>query len=241
MTMTTFDEDLARAEAAEPTLRGRSKTVYPMPNGRCLVRMVPSLSSFTHGREAIMPGTDKLRLDFYELASGKLREGGIPCAFERRVDATSYVALFCPAPPIEVIVKNVSAGSTLRKYPGLFPHGHRFRQPVVKFDYRTDPEDQPIADDYVRELGLEPGRLKDIALRTNQILQDWLSPLDLWDFCIVIAEDDHGEYWVISEISPDCMRLKSASGQSHDKDLFRLGGSREEILRAWSAVVEGLE
>ena len=59
----------------------------------------------------------------------------------------------------------------------------------MKFDYRTDPEDQPIAEDYVRELGLDTQRMKDIALLLlNETLQRWLTPLDLWDFCIIIGD-----------------------------------------------------
>ncbi len=239
--MTIPRADLAQVTAGEPVFRGRSKTVYPMPGGRCFIQMVPSLSSFTYSREAMMPGTEKLRLDFFEKASARMRDDGVPGAFEYRVDDTSYVALFCPAPPVEVIVKNVCAGSTIRKYPGLFPQGHRFDRPVVKFDYRTDPEDQPIAEDYVRELGLDTQRMKDIALLLNETLQRWLTPLDLWDFCIIIGIDQHGSYRVISEVSPDCMRLKGTNGESLDKDLFRAGASRAEILRAWSATVHGLD
>lgn len=240
-TVTLSAEAHANIEATEPVYRGRSKTVYLMPQGRCFVRMVPSLSSFTFSREASMPGTDKLRLDFYEKAAARLRDAGVSCAFQYRVDETSYVSLFCPSPPFEVIVKNVSAGSTLRKYPGLFPQGHRFSQPVVKFDYRTDPEDQPIADDYVRELGLDVQRLKDIALQTNQVLCDWLAPRHLWDFCLVIGRDEAGEYWINSEISPDCMRLKDVDGTSLDKDLFREGAGRAELLDVWTALVNGLD
>jgi phosphoribosylaminoimidazole-succinocarboxamide synthase len=164
----------------------------------------------------------------------------VPCAFEHRVDDTSYVARFCPSPPFEVIVKNISAGSTLRKYPGLFPEGHRFANPVVKFDYRTDPEDQPIAEDYIRELKLDVPLLKDIALRTNTVLRDWLAPRDLWDFCVIIGLDADGEYLINSEISPDCMRLKDADGSSLDKDVFRRGAGRQEIVDVWTTLVNSL-
>jgi phosphoribosylaminoimidazole-succinocarboxamide synthase len=202
--------------------------------------MIPTLNSFTFSREAVVPGTDKIRLDFYEMAAARMTVAGVPSVFKYRVDETSYVARFCPSPPVEVIVKNVSAGSTLRKYPGLFAAGHQFTRPVVKFDYRTDPEDQAIADDYVRELGLDVQRVKDIALQTNNILRDWLAPRSLWDFCIIVGLDDTGKYWVNSEISPDSMRLKDADGSSLDKDLFRRGASEDAILTAWSGLVAEL-
>lgn len=239
--MTLINEGLGDIEKGEPVHRGRSKTVYALPNGECFVRMVPSLSSYTFSREAMVPGTDVLRLDFYEKAAARLTGAGIPCAFRYRVDQTSYVARYCPTPPIETIVKNVAAGSTLRKYPGLFPEGHRFTRPVVKFDYRTDPEDQPIADDYLRELDLDIAQLKEIALRTNAALREWLAPRDLWDFCIIVGIDEGGHYWIISEISPDCLRLKGPHEQSLDKDLFRHGATDDEIKSVWKVLCHELD
>jgi phosphoribosylaminoimidazole-succinocarboxamide synthase len=228
-------------EASEPTFSGISKKVYDLRDGRCLVRMVPSLTSFTHDRHEIVPGTDRIRLDFYERAAGQLTKAGILCVFEQRIDDTAYIARFCPSPPFEVIVKNVAAGSTLRKYPGLFKAGERFATPVVKFDFRTVPEDQPIAEDYVREYGLDVNRMKAIALEVNDVMRQWLAPRVLWDFCVVIGMDIAEQYYVASEISPDCMRLRSPEGAPLDKDLFRRGASANEICRIWSELVASLD
>ncbi|MDQ5821775.1 MAG: SAICAR synthetase [Actinomycetota bacterium] len=228
--------DIRAAVGRGPTIVGRSKELYPLGERHCLVRLIPSLTSFTHARDELVPGTDKLRLDFYELAAAQLRSAGIPVAFVRRVDETSYVAEFCPHPPFEVIVKNAAYGSTLRKYPGLFPPGHRFERPVVKFDYRTEPEDEPIAEDYIRELGYDPQRMKEIALATNEVLREWLAPRDLIDFCVVIGRSADGTYVAVSEVSPDAMRLRAPDGSALDKDLFRNGATADEILTAWGAV-----
>lgn len=231
---------VATIEAGAPACSGASKVVYDLGDGRCLVRLVPSLTSFTYDRHELLPGTDRIRLDFYELAAARLAAAGVPCVFEHRVDETAYLARFCPSPPFEVIVKNIAAGSTLRKYPGLFPAGTVFSAPVVKFDFRTSPEDQPIAEDYVREYGLDVDRMKALALRTNEVLREWLAPRVLWDFCVIVGMDAAGDYYVASEVSPDCMRLRGADGAPLDKDLFRQGAPAEEIGRVWSALVASL-
>ena len=137
-------------------------------------------------------------------------------------------------------MKNVATGSTTRKYPELFPEGHVFQRPVVKFDFRNDLEDQPIADDYVREAGLDPKALKRIALRINELLKSWLAPRNLVDFCLVIGESVSGELLITSEISPDCMRLKDVDGSSLDKDLFRFGASGSEIVRVWGELARDI-
>ncbi len=231
---------IANAKAGQPVKLGRSKAVYDIGDGLCYVELIPSLHSFTFSRNENVEGTDALRLDFYEMAAARLSAAGIHHAFVSRASSTAYVALFCTEVPYEVIVKNVATGSTIRKYPGLFPEGHRFSSPIIKFDYRTDPEDQCLAEDYLTELGVNVSEVRDIALRTNVTLREWLKPLDLWDFCIVIGSDRGGRPCVISEISPDAMRLRKADGTPVDKDLFRRGASADQIIESWSTLIAQL-
>jgi phosphoribosylaminoimidazole-succinocarboxamide synthase len=231
---------LVAAEAGAPVHTGRSKVVYSLPGDRCLIRLVPSLTSFTYRREELVPGTDVLRLDFYERAGAVLRQADVRTVFLERVDDTAYVAQYVPSPPFEVIVKNVATGSTVRKYPGLFPEGHRFTTPVVKLDYRTDPEDQPIAEDYLREYGMSVPDVKRVALQANAALRDWLAPRDLLDFCVILGVGPDGDYWVNSEVSPDAMRLRAPDGSCLDKDLFRNGADGAEIVQVWKELVHSL-
>lgn len=233
--------DVAQALARNPLIVGRSKALYQIDEQYCLVRLIPSLSSFTHGRDELVPGTELLRLDFYELAAQHLAKAGVATAFCRRLGPDLYLANFCQEWPFEIIVKNRAVGSTLRKYPGLFMPGHCFNVPVVKFDYRINPEDQPIADDYLREAGCDPQMFKTIALQVNKVLQQWLAPRVLLDFCIVIGRHPEGDYVITSEISPDCMRLQDSMGRPLDKDLFRHGASHEEIRLIWADLVRSLQ
>ncbi|WP_198048305.1 phosphoribosylaminoimidazolesuccinocarboxamide synthase [Saccharomonospora iraqiensis] len=223
-----------------PTVEGRSKKLWMVDERTCLVRLVESLSSFTFNRHDILPGTGRLRLDFHELASRRLTESGVACSFIRRLDATAYLSRFRDTPPFEVIVKNRAVGSTTRKYPGLFGENESLPAPVVKFDYRCDPEDQPIADDYLRVLGLPVDEMRRIALKVNTTLTEWLAPHQLWDFCLIFGIDESGNPEIISEISPDCMRLRSTEGRPLDKDLFRHGYSDAEIIETWEGLVAGL-
>ncbi|MFD0392620.1 phosphoribosylaminoimidazolesuccinocarboxamide synthase [Streptomyces nogalater] len=166
--------------------------------------------------------------------------GRVRCAFRGRVAETLYLAEYRPAPPFEVIVKNVATGSTTRKYPGLFPDGQPLPRPVVKFDYRVDPEDQPIGEDYLRALGLPVGTMREQALVVNDVLRDWLAPLQVWDFCLVFGTGADGELCLISEVSQDCMRLRHADGSPLDKDLFRDGVPGAEIVHQWKRAFDAL-
>lgn len=224
---------------SKPTVVGKSKEIYCIDPSTCIIRLLPSLSSYTFQREELVAGTQKLRLDFFELAVARLRAREIPTAFRYRIGSDIYIADFCTEHPFETIVKNTAIGSTIRKYPRLFEEGYEFKTPVVKIDYRTDPEDQPIAEDYVREAGADPEKFKFVALQVNDALRTWLSPsLVLLDFCIVLGHRRNGELCVTSEISPDSMRVRTKDSQSMDKDLFRRGETAEQIIAAWTKLIE---
>jgi phosphoribosylaminoimidazole-succinocarboxamide synthase len=223
-----------------PDIEGRSKKLWLSGDGTCVVELVPSLRSFTYHRDELVEGTAALRLDFYERAAARLADAGIRTAFQTRLGPARYRATYRPAPPFEVIVKNRAVGSTTIKYPGLFPAGERLPRPVVKFDYRVDPEDQPIGEDYLRVLDVPVDAFRQTALAVNTTLRTWLAPLDLWDFCLILAVDSDRTPIVISEVSPDCMRLRHPDGSKLDKDLFRDGARPEEILTAWRRLLDEL-
>ncbi|MGA8117022.1 MAG: phosphoribosylaminoimidazolesuccinocarboxamide synthase [Actinocatenispora sp.] len=236
------DDDLtAVREGRAPEIEGRSKKLWLLPGGRCLVEIIPSLRSFTYHRDEMVPETGPLRLDFYERAAARLERQGLRTAFVRRVSDTCYLAEYHPAPPFEVIVKNRAVGSTLVKYPGLFEADQVLPSPVVKFDYRTDPEDQPIAEDYLRALDLPVEELRRLALAVNDTLVSWLNPLQVWDFCLIFGFSADREPVLISEVSQDCMRLRHPDGSSLDKDLFRRGASHQEISAAWRKLLDELD
>jgi phosphoribosylaminoimidazole-succinocarboxamide synthase len=227
----------ATLPTGRPDITGRSKKVWLVEPDRCVVEMIPSLSSFTYDRDELMDGTAELRLDFFEYVSGVLAGAGVHTVFRERLGPVTYLADYRPSVPFEVIVKNRATGSTIRKYPGLFQEGQVFDDPVVKFDYRTDPEDQPIGEDYLRVVGVDVEAYRRLALDCNRVLRDLLSPLELWDFCLIIAPDTERGLVINSEISPDCMRLRRADGESYDKDLFRRGASREQIIERWTELM----
>ncbi|MFF8035466.1 MULTISPECIES: phosphoribosylaminoimidazolesuccinocarboxamide synthase [unclassified Streptomyces] len=231
---------LALRESRDPDIVGKSKKLWRLADGHCLIELIPSLRSFTYTRDEMVTDTGPLRLDFYERAAARLAADGVRTAFVRRISPICYLARYCPAPPFEVVVKNRAVGSTLVKYPGLFEPEQKLPRPVVKFDYRTDPEDQPIAEDYLRALGIEVDELARLARTVNDSLISWLDPFEVWDFCLIFGTAPDGRPVLISEVSQDCMRLRHADGSSLDKDLFRKGAGHQEIVSAWRRLLDEL-
>ena len=98
-------EHLTRlTETRPPDITGRSKELWLLPDDLCLVRLIPSLRSFTYGRDELVDETGPLRLDFYERAAARLTGAGIRSAFRGRVARTTYLAEDRPAGAVAVAV-----------------------------------------------------------------------------------------------------------------------------------------
>ena len=151
-----------------------------------------------------------------------------------------YWRILATSSPIEVILKNYAIGSTLTLYPGLFAPRTKFSKPIVKFDFRIDPQDLPLPDDYVRELGLPVDWFRETAHKVNEILIAALPSFAIIDFCLIFGRDCTGEWRITSELSPDSMRIQNASGESFDKDLFRRGENTELLSSRWRLLSDEL-
>ena len=129
--------------------------------------------------------------------------------------------------PIEVIVRNIAAGS-LSKRLGL-PEGTKLKTTVLEYCYKNDDLGDPMINDY---------HIAAMALKVNELLTAYLKDLgiELIDFKLEFGRFN-GEILLADEISPDTCRFwDSKTGEKLDKDRFRrdLGhveDAYQEILR----------
>lgn len=143
--------------------------------------------------------------------------------------------------PLEVIVRNVSAGSFSKRY-GM-EEGRVFAKPCLEFSYKNDDLGDPLLnDDHIVALGLASEEqiavIRDYALRINEALKEFFLEigLKLIDFKIEFGLCD-GKIILADEISPDTCRLWDVkTNEKMDKDRFRrdLGNVEEtyqEVLK----------
>lgn len=129
--------------------------------------------------------------------------------------------------PLEVVVRNVSAGSFSTRF-GLVD-GEVLKKTIIEFYYKKDELDDPfINDEHVEFLGLvttdELDEIKDEALAINKVLIHLFEQLniDLIDFKLEFGKLKTGEIILSDEISPDTCRLwDKTSRKSLDKDVYR--------------------
>jgi phosphoribosylaminoimidazole-succinocarboxamide synthase len=142
--------------------------------------------------------------------------------------------------PVEVIVRNIAAGSIVKQT--TINEGTILNPPLVEYFLKDDAKDDPLlTDDRVRLMGIDPSRMKEIALDINQQFQILftLMGIDIVDFKLEFGYDAHGDLFLADELSPDNMRLwKKGTKERFDKDLFRK--DEGDIVEAYKYILENL-
>ena len=159
----------------------------------------------------------------------------IPSHFVRKISETEQLVLRVKIIPLEVVVRNVAAGS-LSKRIG-WEEGKDLPHPIVEFYYKDDDLGDPLlAEEHIRLLELaseaQIKELKKRGLAVNEALKSLMlsKGIRLIDFKLEFGLDQKGEILLADEISPDTCRFWDIeSGEILDKDRFRrdLGGVTE--------------
>jgi phosphoribosylaminoimidazole-succinocarboxamide synthase len=174
---------------------------------------------------------------FFELLETK----GIPTHFMEKVDERSMRVKKLAILPIEVVVRNISAGSLAKRLG--WEEGRKLAQPVLELYYKDDALGDPLINrSHVAALeAATPQQLdviEDLALKVNSILTEFLATKNLLlvDFKLEFGVHK-GQILLGDEISPDTCRFWDATtNEKLDKDRFRrdLGnveGAYQEVLR----------
>jgi phosphoribosylaminoimidazole-succinocarboxamide synthase len=143
--------------------------------------------------------------------------------------------------PIEVVVRNISAGSIARRL-GL-QEGKNLIEPVVEYYLKNDSLNDPMLNRYHIKMYkylnfIELDIISNNALQVNKILGKFLKEkgLKLVDLKLEYGKTD-GDFCLGDEVSPDTCRFwDSETGEILDKDRFRrdmgdLLGAYREILK----------
>lgn len=177
---------------------------------------------------------------------------GIPTHFIKQVSPTEMQVAAVKILPIEVVVRNIAAGSICKRL-GL-EQGKQLQNPLVEFFYKNDDLGDPlITDDHIAMLELatteQVAQLKQMALEINQHLQAFFDRcnLTLVDFKIEIGVDSSGKLILADEISPDTCRLwdntiADPTARIMDKDRFRqdLGNVAEAYQEVMQRVLAAI-
>lgn len=161
-----------------------------------------------------------------------LEKHGVPTHFVEELNDRETVVKKVSIVPLEVIIRNISAGSFAKRY-GV-EEGIVFAEPTIEFSYKNDDLHDPLINSYhALALGLatkkEIEEIKAMAFKVNDILKEYFLSLNvkLVDFKLEFGRLKDGTIVLADEISPDTCRFWDAdTNEKLDKDRFRrdMGG-----------------
>ncbi|MBR5853328.1 MAG: phosphoribosylaminoimidazolesuccinocarboxamide synthase [Alistipes sp.] len=215
---------------------GKSKQIFKTDNpDNVVVRFKDDTTAFYGIKRANILNKGRLTCDISSMVLGYLNDNGINTHFIERVDDDGQLCRVVEHFPVEVIVRNVVAGSMAKRLgmeEGIVPENTIFDLCLR----RSDLGDPLINDHHAVALGLlsyeELSELYEMSAKINNLVIDLYDKagITVVDFKIEFGRTTDGSLVLADELSPDTCRLwDKATGERMDKDRFRrdLGSVRE--------------
>ncbi|MDL4842015.1 phosphoribosylaminoimidazolesuccinocarboxamide synthase [Aquibacillus rhizosphaerae] len=226
---------------------GKAKQVFKVKDNetQLVLSYKNDATAFNGQKKASFTGKGK----YNNLISAKvfeyLLEKGINSHYKRALNDTEQLVEKTTIVPIEVVVRNIAAGSITRRL-GI-AEKTVFASPLVELYYKKDELDDPIINDQhvfilTDATELELKQIKAIALNVNTHLKEFFTGVNLTlvDFKLEFGRDALGNIILSDEISPDTCRLwDKDTGEKMDKDVFR--EDTGDLLEVYDKILKRLE
>lgn len=228
---------------------GKSKIIYEGEDENSLIiRYKDTATAFNGVKKEELPGKGKLNAEISNLLYAYLEKHGVKTHLIRVIDDCTVLVRKAEIIMVEVIIRNVAAGSLSKKY-GV-AEGTPLKNTIVEFSLKSDALGDPMINkSQITALGIaEEKELKEMtaqALKINELLSELFlkAGIKLVDFKLEFGRAGD-EIILCDEISPDTCRFWDAdTGCKLDKDRFRqdlgnvLDGYRD-VLRRLKNVIQ---
>lgn len=211
----------------EMLYEGKAKKVYTTDvEGVYIVDYKDDATAFNGLKKGTIVGkgvvNNKMSNHLFEI----LEKAGVPTHLVEELSDRETAVKKVEIIPLEVIVRNVAAGSFSKKL-GI-EEGTKLLAPTLEFSYKNDDLGDPMINDYyaiaigaaTRE---EIDRITELVFKINEELCKYFAScgIELIDFKVEFGRCN-GEVILADEISPDTCRLwDSETHDKLDKDRFR--------------------
>ena len=220
-------------EKKELLYEGKAKKVYTTDDPQQLiVSYKDDATAFNGLKKGTIAGTGVINNKMSNLLMARLEKEGIPTHLVEELSERETLVKKVSIVPLEVIVRNISAGSFAKRY-GV-EEGIVFEQPTFELSYKNDDLGDPLmSEDHALALKLataeELALIRRYALTVDKLMREvWAEcGVTLVDFKLEFGRLADGTIVLADEISPDTCRLwDSETHEKLDKDRFRrdMGG-----------------
>ena len=217
----------------EQLYEGKAKKVFATDDPELLiVSYKDDATAFNGLKKGTIAGKGIINNQMSNALMRYLSAKGIPTHFVQEINERETVVKKVTIVPLEVIVRNIAAGSFAKNY-GV-EEGRPLANPTIEFSYKNDDLGDPLLNEYhaialklVTREDIET--IKNLAFSINKELKAFWKEcgIILVDFKLEFGRTKDGTIILADEISPDTSRLWDAETKEKlDKDRFRrdLGG-----------------
>ncbi len=219
-------------EKKEQLYEGKAKKVFATSDpDLVIVAYKDDATAFNGQKKGTITGKGVVNNKMTNFMFRLLEKEGVPTHYVEELNDRETVVKKVEIVPLEVIVRNVAAGSFSKKL-GI-KEGTPLKAPTLEFSYKNDELGDPFINSYYA-VGLDLASQDEIDMITKYafMVNDFMLKffkehnVDLIDFKIEFGRF-HGKIILADEISPDTCRFwDSTTHEKLDKDRFRrdLGG-----------------
>ena len=220
-------------EKVKQLYEGKAKKVFSTEDDNLyIVSYKDDATAFIGQKKGTIEGKGSINNRMSNMLMKMLEKKGVATHFVVELNDRETVVKKVSIVPLEVIIRNISAGSFAKNY-GV-EEGIVFDEPTIEFSYKNDALGDPLINEYhAVALRLatkeEIAEIKRLAFRVNELLKAFFKAVnvDLVDFKLEFGKTADGKIVLADEISPDTCRFwDSTTHEKLDKDRFRrdLGG-----------------
>ncbi|MBQ3079386.1 MAG: phosphoribosylaminoimidazolesuccinocarboxamide synthase [Clostridia bacterium] len=227
---------------------GKAKKVFATENPEMyIVSYKDDATAFNGEKKGTIVGKGAINNRMSNMLMKMLEKNGVPTHLIEELNDRETLVKKVSIVPLEVIVRNISAGSFSKRY-GV-KEGIVFAEPTFEFSYKNDDLGDPLLNDsHALALGLatseEIATIRNMALTVNKLLKEYFLKLNitLVDFKLEFGRLTDGTIVLADEISPDTCRFwDKDTGEKLDKDRFRrdLGNVEDAYQEVMRRLTEG--
>ncbi|MGN7618667.1 MAG: phosphoribosylaminoimidazolesuccinocarboxamide synthase [Ehrlichia sp.] len=228
---------------------GKAKIVFSTPNPSEVIQYFKDeVTAFNKEKTDNVCGKGTINNHISAFLMKELANKGIKTHFISLLNKREQLVKQVTMVPIEIVVRNLSAGNFSRKF--RIEEGTELRFPIIEFYYKNDElldpmvsEEHILSFQWLTHRELE--EIKTLSLRINNILTDLFRDVNikLVDFKIEFGKlhnnQQSDDLLLADEISPDTCRLWDTHTHKRlDKDCYRL--NLGNIMEAYKEVAQRL-
>ena len=224
-------------------VQGKVKTIFALDEPDKVLIQYEDKVTAGNGKKVDFPeGKGQVCCEISEFLFKRLEAAGIKTHYDSMPTHRAMACKKVDIIPIEVVVRNVAAGSIVRQT--TLEEGHIINWPLVEWFLKDDEKDDPLLTvDRINLMGDYPLKeLEYLAREVNAILKSIFDQigLTLVDFKLEFGYDADKNLLLADELSPDGMRLwKKGTKERFDKDLFRK--DEGDIVEAYKYILQKLQ